>query len=1110
MAKLKEFNGRYCESDYENAFISFLEGVGWQYLSGGSMPRDSQRQILYTDDLEQFLSNANSELTPDEVRQIIDTVRLAGAESDFATLHKVYGWMVNGIQFTPQNGLPRMVPLIDFEHPENNIFRAVNQFTVEYTNNGQTENRRPDILLFVNGMPLCVIELKNPADANATIYDAWEQINIRYWRDIPHLLHYCPLACISDGVKTRLGTVRTPYEHFYAWRRVNDSDKVSTLPFEEMETMIKGVYTPERFLEIFRDYIYFQDSEYDGDEREIVCRYPQFFATRLLKQSIIKSVIEKSGKGGTYFGATGCGKTYTMAFLARQLALRCTDVPQIGSPTIVMIVDREELQKQGAKLFTKSKEFLNLGEVSVVPSRKVLREELGARQSGGFYICTIQKFCDREDDKIGLINDRANIICFSDEAHRTQLEHSRKIQFSKDADENMKAMVSKPYAKVLKEAFPQATFVGFTGTPIAETYQTFGDEIDRYTMDQAVADGLTVSIKYHPRIAKVLLDQEKVKLIEDYYKKCADDGATAEDIEASKKAMSSMEVILGEPSRLERLAVDIHDHYVSSCANDPDRVEKAMVVCSSRPIAYELLKKFQERYPEWFVEKKFPDGMNVSEEELRELKPMPFMAMVASVGSNDPADMYQYLGGVKNGKRSEELDVAFKQEKSNFHIAIVVDMWITGFDVPSLTYMYNDKPLKKHLLIQTISRVNRKYPGKEYGLIIDYIGIRDNMRQAMKLYGGDSSVAPTADDVDQATSVFREELLILKDLFSGYDLAPFLDPDGDPAERYRLLAKAAEYVFISTEELSTESNGGKSTKKVSFKTYFLKTVKRMRAAYDICQPSGELSEEESSLAQCFMAIAGFVRKMSGTSEVDTDTMNRHVAKMVEEALKYNQVESILENGEQEDLFSPEYFEKLSDVKMPASKLELLVKMLRKQILEYSKTNQMAAKKFQEMLEETIKQYHERRKHLTTEEAGAAQEETSEEIIRNATEQALQILKEMHADRDSFRKVGLTFEEKAFYDILMALRDQYNFEYGTDKVVDGVSVNDKCKSLAKKIKEIIEVKSSFADWLNNQIVRDQLKFDIKVCLIKNGYPPQYSPEVFRKVMEQVENFEENNL
>lgn len=1110
MAKLQNYNGRYCESKYENAFLSFLEEEGWIYLSGNSIPRDSKTTVLYTDDMEQFLSKTNADLTAEEIHQIIDKVRLAGAESEFSTLHMVYGWMVDGVQFTPQNGIARMVALIDFEHPENNIFRTVNQFAVEYINNGQKENRRPDILLFVNGMPLCIIELKNPADAHAIIYDAYEQITVRYWRDIPHLLHYCPLACISDGVKTRLGTVRTPYEHFYAWRRVNDGDKVSTLPFEETQTMIKGVYSPERFLEIFRDYIYFQDREYDSDEREIVCRYPQFFAARLLKQSIVKSVTTKSGKGGTYFGATGCGKTYTMAFLARQLALRCTDVPEIGSPTIVMIVDRDELQKQGAKLFTKSKEFLNLGEVSVVADRKTLRQELGARESGGFYICTIQKFCDRKDDKIGEINARANIICFSDEAHRTQIENAKKIQFSKDADDNMKAMVSKPYAKVLKEAFPNATFVGFTGTPISETYQTFGDEIDRYTMDQAVADGLTVSIKYHPRIAKVLLDQTKAKEIEDYYKKCADDGATKDDIEASKKAMSSMEVILGEPSRLERLAVDIHDHYVSSCANDPDRVQKAMIVCSSRPIAYELLKKFQEKYPEWFVEKKVPDDVFASEEELCELKPMPFMAMVASVGSNDKEDMYNYLGGVKNGKRSEDLDAAFKQDKSNFRIVIVVDMWITGFDVPSLTYMYNDKPLKKHLLIQTISRVNRKFPSKDYGFIIDYIGIRDNMREAMKIYGGDASVAPSADDVEQATEVFREHLEVLKDIFAGYDLKPFLDPNGDPALRYRLLAKAAEYVFISTQELNTESNGGKSVQKVSFKTYFLKTVKRMRAAYDICQPSGELGEEESALAQCFMAIAGFVRKMSGTgTEVDADTMNRHVAKMVEEALKYNEVESVLEDGEQEDIFSPEYFEKLSDVKMPASKLEMLVKMLRKRIKEYAKTNQMAAKKFQEMLEYTIKQYHDRRKSLTAEEAGEAQEHTTEEIIRSATEQALQILKEMNADRESFRKIGLTFEEKAFYDILMALRDEYNFEYGEDKKVDGVILNDKCKSLAKKIKEIIDTKSSFADWLNNQIVRDQLKFDIKVCLIKNGYPPQYSPEVFRKVMEQVENFEENN-
>ena len=1106
MDRLKNYNGHFCESDYEYAFISFLENEGWIYSSGNDISREKKRDVLIADDFKSFISRTNQMLTEEEVNKIFDNIRLVGAESDFATLHRVYNWMVFGVQFVLKDGTATMIPLIDFENPTNNIFRVVNQFVVEYTNNGQKVNRRPDVLLYVNGMPLCVIELKNPADANATIHDAWEQINIRYWRDIPHLLHYCPLACISDGVKTRLGTVRTPYEHFYAWRRVNDGDEISCLPYAETETMIKGVYSPKRFLEIFRDYIYFEDTIYDRSEVEIICRYPQFFAARLLKQSIIKSVVEGSGKGGTYFGATGCGKTYAMAFLARQLALRCTDIPEIGSPTIILIVDRDDLQKQGAKLFTKSKEFLNLGEVAIVKDRNHLRQELGARRSGGFYICTIQKFCDREDDKIGLINERKNIICFSDEAHRTQIEHSKSIQFSKDADENMKAMVSKPYAKVLKEAFPHATFVGFTGTPIAETYQTFGDEIDRYTMDQAVADGLTVSIKYHPRIAKVLLDQNKVKEIENYYNTCFTDGATKEDIEASKKAMSSMEIILGEPSRLNRLATDIHDHYIAACAGDPDRIQKAMIVCSDRTIAYTLLKQFQEKYPEWFEEKKHPDDISVTEEELRQLKPMPFIAMVASVGSNDPDDMYNYLGGVKNNKRSDELDIAFKQEKSNFHIVIVVDMWITGFDVPCLTYLYNDKPLRKHQLIQTISRVNRIYPGKTHGMIIDYIGIRDNMREAMKVYGGDTSIAPTVDDVDQAMSVFREELQILKDLFKGYDLKPFLDPDCNPFERYKLLAKAAEYVFVSTEELNTF--GKNSVQKVSFKTYFLKTVKRLRAAYDICQPSGNISEEESALAQCFMAIAGFVRKMSGTTELDTETMNRKVSKMVEEALKYNQVESVLESGEEEDIFSPEYFEKLSDVKMPATKLELLVKMIRKQIKEFGKTNNIAAKTYQEMLERTINEYHERRNHLTAEEAGATQEQATENIVNEATKQALDILSQMNENRQSFRKIGLTFEEKAFYDILIAMREEHNFEYGKDEEVDGIIINEKCKALARKVKEIIDAKSSFADWLNNQNVRNQLKYDIKVCLIKNGYPPKYSPEVFRQVMEQVENYEEH--
>ena len=1103
--RLKNINGHFVESDYENALISFLESENWQYLYGDAIPRASKKEVIYMDDLLQFLTDNHKDVKDEELHRIADNIRLVGGDTDFATLHKVYKWMINGLSATDKDGRPTTINLIDFDEPENNIFRVVNQFTVEYINNGMTKNRRPDVLLYVNGMPVCVIELKNPADANATIKDAWEQINIRYWRDIPGLLHYCPLACISDGVKTRLGTVRTPYEHFYAWRRVEDGDKVSTMPFKEVETMVKGVYRPERFLEIFRDYVYFQDENYDSDEKEIVCRYPQFFATRLLRESVVNSVKTKSGKGGTYFGATGCGKTYTMVFLARQLSLRCTE--EIGSPTILMIVDREDLQKQGAKLFTKSTEFLGLGEVSVVKNRKKLREELKARESGGFFICTIQKFCDRKDDPIGLINTRSNIICFSDEAHRTQIEGSKRIQFSEDADENMKAMISKPYANVLREALPNANFVGFTGTPIAETYQTFGDEIDRYTMDQAVADEITVPIKYHPRIAKVLLNAEKAKEIEAYYAKCAEEGSTKEDIAKSKKAMSSLEVILGEPERLDHLAIDIHDHYVSAVANDPDRVQKAMIVCSKREIAYNLLLRFKAHYPEWFVERKTPEGVTVTPEVLKKMKEMPTIAMVASVGSNDEKSMYDYLGGVKNDQRSEKLDAAFKQEHSNFRIVIVVDMWITGFDVECLTYMYNDKPLQKHSLIQTISRANRKYPGKEYGLIVDYIGIRDQMMEARKMYGGESSVALTQDDIEEATLLFREFLVILKGLFKDYDLTPFLDVKTDPATRYMLLAQAAEYVFSSTESFNSTSKDGKKTKKVSFKTYFLQYVKRMRKAYDLCQPSGELGEEESALAQCFMAIAGMVYKMNGTDAPDTDTMNRRVAKMVEEALKYNNVESVLEDGEEMDIFGPEFTERLSDIKMPASKLEMLVKLLRQQISEYGRVNQIASRKFQEMLEATIKEYHDRRKFLSEEEAGATQDETAEDIIKEATEQALAILNSMKADRESFRKLGLTFEEKAFYDILIALRDKNNFEYGEDKTVDGIVINEKCKSLARKIKEIVDAKSSFADWLNNQRVREQLKLDIKICLVKNGYPPQYTPEVFREVMDQVENFKE---
>ena len=500
--------------------------------------------------------------------------------------------------------------------------------------------------------------------------------------------------------------------------------------------------------------------------------------------------------------------------------------------------------------------------------------------------------------------------------------------------------------------------------------------------------------------------------------------------------------------------------------------------------------------------------MNVDAERLSELKDMPYIAMVASVGSNDKEEMYNYLGGVKNDERSDKLDVAFKQPESNLRLVIVVDMWITGFSVDTLTYMYNDKPLQKHGLIQTISRVNRKYPGKEFGLIIDYIGIRENMLEAMKVYGGgQGGKGPSTDDIEQANEIFRENLEIIKALFKEFDLNPFIDVNTTDIQRYKLLNLAAEYVYKSTEELNLENKGTKAAKKVSFKTYFLKIVKRLRAAYDICQPSGDLSEEESALAQSFMAIAGFVRKMSGTSDLDTDSMNKYVAKMVEEALKYSNVENILQEGNQVDILGPEFLERLADVKMPATRLEVLMKLLRKKITEYGKVNKASAKKYKDMLDETIAQYHDRRKALSAQEAGDTQDVTADQIIASATIQAETILKDLNEDKERFRKLGLTFEEMAFYDILIKMRDEKDFEYGED-VFDadvGIMVNRKIQKLAKKIKELIDLKSSFTDWLNNTNVRNQLKSDIKFCLFDNGYPPIYSQDVFNQVMEQVENY-----
>jgi type I restriction enzyme, R subunit len=1091
--------GKFYESDYEEALINLLEQQGWTYTYGGNIARNN-REVLVSDDLSTYLKKRYKELTDSDIEEITNHLRFTSGQTHFELLRNTFHLIRDGYRYTRNSdGKIFDIEYVDFEFGNtNNIYSCVNQFEVGY---GLKANIRiPDVLLFINGIPLCIFELKNPTDANATIASAYEQIHNRYKRDIPHLLRYCPLSCISDATvnNTKLGTTYTPYNHYYAWKKVNNEDESAKKGIDQIKSIVAGVYEPNRFLEIIRDYVYFPDKKSDKIE-EIVCRYPQFFATRMLTESVLKAHSANSRKGGTYFGATGCGKTYTMMFLARQLSLRCSE---LGSPTIVMIVDRDDLQTQAGKLFLSSEEFLSLGAAKIIADRQDLKTEMSIRKSGGFFICTIQKFCE----EIGELNTRNNIICFSDEAHRTQVKLNKQIKV-KDKKANNKdnketplgAFVTKPYAEHLRVAFPNATFVGFTGTPIEETIQVFGELVDSYTMQQSVDDDITVGLKYIPRIANVTLNSVKAKEIDAYYKKCADEGATVDDVAASKKAMSAMEVILGDDERLERLAKDITAHYTNACENKVDVVQKAMIVCSKRKIAYRLLQKFRAQNPEWFEEKKSPDDSKLTDDELKKLSPMPTIAMVASRGTNDPADMHSYLG---DKARTKKLDDAFKMEYSNFRIVIVVDMWITGFDVPSLTYLYNDKPLQKQTLIQTISRVNRKYTGKEYGYVIDYIGIRENMMKAMRKFGGDS-FGPSEDDVKQALEALIIELKIISDVFADFDITPFTDSNTTPLERLECLSSAADYIITLTEQLNL-SNEKNKPKTVSVKTFFMAHIRRLRTAYDICQPSNVLTNEQLSLSQCFMAVASYIRKTSGEKH-DSESMNRAVEKMVAEALKCNSVVDILDTDVEENIFSPEFVEQLDNIKLPATKLEVLIKMLRKSIKEYKDTNKIAAEKYEELLNKTLEEYHNRRASLSSEEATSTQAEAVDSIIRNATQQALDLMSKLGDDKDSFRQIGLTFEEKAFYDILMHLRDKYNFEFGKDKKVGNLIINDKCKLLAQKVKELIDMQSSFTDWLNNSNVRAELNQKIFFCLHKNGYPPQHNDEVFDQVMEQVENF-----
>ena len=809
--------------------------------------------------------------------------------------------------------------------------------------------------------------------------------------------------------------------------------------------MLDGLFNRNALLDVLRDFIYFPDKS--DKTLKIVCRYPQFYATNSLYKNVLKHVKAGDNKGGTYFGATGCGKSFTMLFLARKLMR----APELNSPTILIISDRIDLDDQLSGQFLNAKKFINDDFICQIESRDLLGQNLRGRTSGGVFLTTVQKFTENT----GLLSDRRNIVVISDEAHRSQTNIEKKIKVSEKSVEDRYG-----FAYFLRQSLPNATYVGFTGTPVDATLDVFGDIVEAYTMTQAVNDGITVRIVYEGRAAKVAIDNEKLALIEKYYEECEEAGANEYQIEESKKKAATIKSVLGHSDRLKAIAADFVTHYEARVEEKATVAGKAMFVCSDREIAYAFYKNVIALRPDWAIAKEADENAVLTEADKRELKPMEKIKLVMTYNKDDEPALFNMLK--KDDK--DELARQFKNDKSNFKIAIVVDMWLTGFDVPSLDTMYLDKYVHKHTLIQTISRVNRVYEGKEKGLVVDYIGIQRALTEAVGTYGSGNQGGAPADN-GESVSIVKDELDILNKAFHSFNASRYFK--GKDRERLDCLNDAAEFA-LQTEELTKR---------------FMWHVKRLKSAFNLCLMSERISTAERDLIHFYVAVRSIVFKMTKGDAPDISEMNARVRQMVEDALISSDVEDIFklsEKGCSVDLFSDEYLERVQALKRPNTRVQILERLLKNAIFKFREVNKIKAVDFAEKLNGILKRYNDRTDNID---------------LNEIVNEMIDLIYEMQAEQNSFTALGIDFEEKAFYDILKSCAVKYGFSYPEDKTV----------FLAKEIKRLVGDKAKYTNWSKKASIRAALQADLIVLLDDNGYPPEPQDEVYQNVIEQAENF-----
>ncbi|MBD5555697.1 MAG: type I restriction endonuclease subunit R [Roseburia sp.] len=1016
-------SGLYEEKNYENSIIELFEEMGYTHVYGPDIERDFHSP-LYDEVLEDYIVRLNPELSKDAIADALYKLRNFENGELIQKNELFMDYLQNGIPvrfFVKGEERSSIVYLVDYSKPDNNSFIVANQWTFI-----ENSNKRPDVILFLNGLPVVIIELKSPSREETDASEAYLQLR-NYMQEIPSMFIYNAICVMSDMGISKAGTITSGEDRFMEWK-TKDGDYENT-QYAQFDTFFEGIFQKERLLDIIKNFLCFSN---EGLKRfKILAGYHQYFAVRKAIQST-KHASVTDGKGGVFWHTQGSGKSLSMVFYAHLLQ------EALDSPTIVVLTDRNDLDDQLYGQFAKCKAFLRQEPIHA-ESREHLKTLLEGRRANGIIFTTMQKFEESHD----ALSERRNIIVMADEAHRGQYGLAEKIKITKneDGEEIAKRVVGT--ARIIRNSLPNATYIGFTGTPISSkdrsTREVFGDYIDIYDMTQAVEDGATRPVYYESRVIKLKLDEETLRLIDTEYDIMANN-ADSDVIEKSKRDLGQMEAVLGNDQTINSLVCDILDHYENHRENL--LTGKAMIVAYSRAIAMKIYKRILELRSEWTDK----------------------VAVVMTESNKDPEEWRKIIG---NKHHKNELAKIFKDNESPLKIAIVVDMWLTGFDVPSLATMYVYKPMSGHNLMQAIARVNRVFRDKEGGLVVDYIGIASALKQAMNDYTvRDKKNYGNTDIAKVAYPKFLEKLSICRDLFHGYDYSKFVS--GTDLERARTITGAVN--FIAAREKEKE------------KDTFLKEALMLHQALSLCSSlvPEDLRFEAAFFESVRVLVGRLMNQGSGGQKISLPEMNQRINDLLKQSIKSEGVINLFSDvGQEFSLFDPKFLEEISKMKEKNLAVELLKRLIAEQVQIYRRTNVVKSEKFSEIIQRAMNAYLN----------GML---TNEQVI----EKLLNLAKQITEAQKEGEKLGLTADELAFYDALtkpQAIKDFYE--------------NEELIAITKELAETLR-KNRTIDWQKRDSARAKMRMLIKKLLKKHRYPPEGMEDAVHTVMTQCELWTDN--